>query len=43
MIVDQFSEIGFQVVNPQTNVTQLVSLDTHQCSCGEFRELMFPC
>jgi SWIM zinc finger len=43
MNVFQFFKICFQIKNPQSNITLIVSLDNQQCSCGKFQELMFPC
>jgi zinc finger SWIM domain-containing protein 3 len=43
MHVVQFSETGFQVFNPQSNRTRIVDLKSNECSCGEFKEFMFPC
>jgi hypothetical protein len=43
MNVTQFSEVGFQIINPRTNITRIVSLKKQHCSCGDFCEWMFPC
>lgn len=39
----QFSESHFEVLNPLTSKTRIIKLDEKSCSCGEWKEMGFPC